>query len=239
MNTADGAPKHDPLAELAVAPITAGMVVGLGTGRAASRGVRALAERVRREGLRVRGVATSRATEELGRSLGLEVIELGAASRVDYLFDGADEVDPELAMIKGGGGAMTRERLVAHVCRASSGRCVYLIDASKLSPRLGSARMLPVEVLPMSAGYVRSTLEQMGMPGQIRGGDTPAVTDNGGWIIDVHLPAHGAERPRLGQIADRIKGLSGVIDHGLFLIEADELLIEHPDGSVSRRGRGG
>src|SRR5690606_26698235 len=103
----------DTLARLAVEPITDGMLVGLGTGRAATRGIHALAQRVNEGGLRVRCVATSESSEALARELGLQVLPFSEVERVDYLFDGADEVAPDLSMLKGRGGAMTREKLVA------------------------------------------------------------------------------------------------------------------------------
>ncbi|MFG0252949.1 MAG: ribose-5-phosphate isomerase A, partial [Phycisphaerales bacterium JB038] len=119
---------EDPLAKAAIAEIESGMMVGLGTGRAASRCIRALAAR----GLDVKCVATSVRSAELAASLGLRVEPFEGVRHVDFLFDGADEVDPNLAMIKGAGGAMTREKMVARAAK----RRVYVVDASKLVTRL-------------------------------------------------------------------------------------------------------
>src|SRR5690606_15192261 len=132
----------DPLAEAAVAAITSGMVVGLGTGRTASRGVVALAERMKTENLEVRCVSTSHATETLARFHGLPVMDFALVDKVDYLFDGADEVDPDMNMLKGSGGAMTRERIVAW----ASEKCVYMVDESKLVSRIGERTTLPIAV---------------------------------------------------------------------------------------------
>jgi len=232
----------DALAAAAVAGVRTGMVVGLGTGRAASRGVRALAERVRGERLSVTCVSTSRATDDLAAELGLTVVDLNTVDRVDLLFDGADEVDPSLYMIKGGGGAMTRERIVAH----AAGRRVYMVDSGKLTPRLGTRFRVPVEVLPMARRLVERELdEQMELEGSWRqrpmtgsAATTDFVTDNGNLIIDVTLPAPLASRREelFGLDAD-LKQLPGVVDHGLFLMECQTLVVEWPDGRVETRQR--
>jgi ribose 5-phosphate isomerase A len=229
----------DQLAQAAVQPVTTGMVVGLGTGRAAARGIRALAARAAREGLVLTCVATSAASEAMARGLGLVVNDLRSVERVDYLFDGADEIDPGLAMIKGGGGAMTRERLVAHVCLASGGRCVYIADESKMVHRLGERRLLPVEVLPMAASHVLARLDELGLKARVRATDTGAefVTDNAGLVLDAQLPEEWSTRLRLAELADELKGLSGVIDHGLFLTEASEVIVEDASGGLLRLPR--
>ncbi len=232
----------DQLAVQAVAGVKSGMVVGLGTGRAASRGVRALADRVRAERLELRCVSTSRATDELAAELGLSVVDLNSVDAVDLLFDGADEVDPNLYMIKGGGGAMTRERIVAH----AANRRVYMVDSGKLTPRLGTRFRLPVEVLPMARGLVERELEgQMELEGTWRqrplagtSAATDFVTDNGNLIFDLTLPAHVAgDRDELYALDNDLKQLPGVVDHGLFLMECQTLLVEWADGRVESRTR--
>lgn len=232
----------DQLAVQAVAEVKSGMVVGLGTGRAASRGVRALADRVVAEKLDLRCVSTSRATDELAAELGLTVVDLNSVEAVDLLFDGADEVDPNLYMIKGGGGAMTRERIVAHAAT----RRVYMIDSGKLTPRLGTRFRLPVEVLPMARGLIERELEgQMDLEGTWRqrpltgtSAATDYITDNGNLVFDLTLPAHIAgDRDELYSLDSDIKQLPGVVDHGLFLMECQTLLVEWTDGRVERRTR--
>lgn len=232
----------DQLATAAVASIKSGMVVGLGTGRAASRGVRALADRVRAEKLELRCVSTSRATDELAGELGLNVVDLNSVDHVDLLFDGADEVDPNLYMIKGGGGAMTRERIVAH----AASRRVYMVDSGKLTPRLGTRFKLPVEVLPMAKGLIERELDgQMELEGTWRqrpltgtAATTDYITDNGNLVFDVTLPAQVAgDRDELYTLDADLKQLPGVVDHGLFLMECETLLIEWTDGRIETRKR--
>jgi len=232
----------DQLAVQAVAGVKSGMVVGLGTGRAASRGVRALADRVRAEKLAIRCVSTSRATDDLAAELGLPVVDLNGVEAVDLLFDGADEVDPNLYMIKGGGGAMTRERIVAH----AANRRVYMVDSGKLTPRLGTRFRLPVEVLPMAKALVQRELEgQMELEGTWRqrtmtgtAATTDYITDNGNLVFDLTLPAPlAASRDELYTLDADLKQLPGVVDHGLFLMECQTLLIEWTDGRIETRQR--
>jgi ribose 5-phosphate isomerase A len=230
----------DQLAAAAVDRIKNGMIVGLGTGRAAARGIRALAERVRLEGLRLTCVGTSEASEQLGRSLGLTIVELNSVDRVDWLFDGADEVDPALNMLKGGGGAMTRERMVAAVALASGGHTVYMFDRSKLVPQLGFGKPLPIEVLPVAVELVRRSLASFGLvDAAVRVGASglPVRTDNGQMILDVPLPMAMARPEVIASLAARLDGLGGVVDHGLFLTEARELVIEDGQGGLERRRR--
>lgn len=219
----------DTLAELAVAPVRAGMVVGLGTGRAASRGIRALASRARAESLSIECVATSEASAALARDLGLRVVEFAGVERVDYLFDGADEVTADLRMLKGRGGAMTREKLVAN---ASLFR-VYLIDESKRVSRLGERFALPIEVMPFALASVRARLREVGLDGPVRATDSGAryVTDNGCVVIEATL----GERDDPAAVNAALASIDGVIGHGLFLTEADEVLIESADGSRVER----
>jgi ribose 5-phosphate isomerase A len=221
---------QDLLAAAAVKDIVSGMAVGLGTGRAATRAIRALAQRAAAERLVLRCVATSQASHDLAATLGLTVGSLEEIGRLDFLFDGADEVDPALRMIKGRGGAMTREKIVAH----ASARHVYLIQADKLSSRLGEKAPLPVEVLAsdLAASQALRTIGLEG-PGRLNADGTPYTTDNGNPVIDAPLPA-GLDVEQLGARLDR---LAGVVGHGLFLTEADAVLIEDEEGRVSRRTR--
>lgn len=221
----------DTLAREAAAPVRTGMVVGLGTGRAASRAVRALAERARSESLRVSCVSTSDATTTLARSLGLEVIEFAGVERVDYLFDGADEIDGSLRMIKGRGGAMTREKMVAR----AAARRVYLVDKSKVVRRLGEKAPLPIEVMPFGLASVVAALDRAGVRGSLRQREdgSPYRTDNGGAVLDASLPAE----MDLDDLDSMLGATPGVIGHGLFLNEADMALIEDGAGAVRRLER--
>jgi ribose 5-phosphate isomerase A len=221
----------DFLAAAAVEPIVSGMTVGLGTGRAATRGIHALAERAAAARLELLCVATSEASARLATSLGLRVRDLHNVERIDYLFDGADEVDPLLRMIKGRGGAMTREKLVARASR----RRVYLIQSDKLVQRLGEKALLPVEVTLDHLPPVRATLETLGLRGEERRTAEGAAyrTDGGNPVIDTKLIS-AIDVTGLGDTLDK---MSGVVGHGLFLTEADVVLIEDEAGQVSRRAK--
>ncbi|MFI4872975.1 MAG: ribose-5-phosphate isomerase RpiA [Phycisphaerales bacterium JB061] len=210
----------DQLAEAAVAPIESGMLVGLGTGRTARRGVRALAERIRHEGLKIDCIASSEATEQLARELEMKLVDFALVEEVDYLFDGADEIDAKLRMLKGSGGAMTRERIIAW----ASKRRVFMIDGSKYVDHLGENCTLSVAVMAFGLASTRASLRAVGLNGVCRrslDGDL-FVTDNGNLILDVTLtPDHCIE-----ELAAHLNDIPGVIDHGLFLGEADEVLID-------------
>ena len=224
-------PRNDALAAAAVEEIRSGMTVGLGTGRAATRGIEALARRVSSERLELLCVATSHASQELGRRLGLKVTAMQAVEVVDYLFDGADEVDPQLRMIKGRGGAMTREKIVAH----SAMRRVYLVQSAKMTTRLGSKAPLPVEVMGFGLASISRALRRLGLEGPLRqkdgGGDYE--TDNGNLVIDAPLPAS----LELAPLVAALDAIPGVVGHGLFLNEADVVLVEDEQGRVSRQVR--
>ena len=227
-------PVTDALAEAAVAEIQSGMIVGLGTGRTASRGIIALAERVREEKLDIRCVPTSHVTETLARAHHLPLADFALVEEIDYLFDGADEVDPGLRMIKGAGGAMTRERIVAHAAK----RRVYMVQEVKMVHRLGERAALPVGVLAFGLASTRATLRRLGLNGVVRRtlDGHLFLSDNGTLIVDVTL----AETDRnLEDLAGEIDAIPGVIDHGLFLTEADEVLVETQDGKIERLARPG
>jgi ribose 5-phosphate isomerase A len=223
--------QSDALAMAAVQEIRAGMMVGMGTGRAATRGIHALAQRVSAERLDIQCVATSQASDDLGRKLGLSVRAMNEVESVDYLFDGADEVDAALRMIKGGGGALTREKIVA---RASAHR-VYLVQAEKLVAHLGVKFPLPIEVMEFGLASLRRQLRALGLDGPLRraAGGVLYETDNGNRIIDAPLAADAD----LAALAAALDGLPGIVGHGLFLTEADTLLIEDEAGRVTQRKR--
>ena len=215
--------------EAAAVLVEGGMTVGLGTGSTAAFFVKALGRRIREEGLAVRGVATSTATESLAREVGVPVIDLGQVSGlIDLTVDGADEVGPGLALIKGGGAALLREKLVWSASR----RCVAIADAGKVVARLG-AFDLPVEVAAFghasTAERIAAVLREGGWhaaPRLRERGGAPVVTDNGGVIYDLPL---GAIDDPVG-LGWALKALTGVVEHGLFTGLAAEALIGHDDG---------
>jgi ribose 5-phosphate isomerase A len=227
-----GSRTSDPLAEMAVADIASGMIVGLGTGRTASRGVIALAERVRDEKLDIRCVPTSHATETLARAHQLPLIDFALEEEVDFLFDGADEVDPMLRMIKGAGGAMTRERIVAYAAK----RRVYMVQEQKMVHRLGERATLPIAVLAFGLAATRASLRRLGLNGVVRRtlDGHLFLTDNGTLIVDVTLDDASVATMHFEELAEQIDRIPGVLDHGLFLTEADEVLVETNDGRIER-----
>lgn len=210
-----------------IGEIQSGMIVGLGTGRTASRGILALAERVREERLDIKCVPTSHVTETLARQLQLPLADFAMLERIDFLFDGADEVDPQLRMIKGAGGAMVRERIVA----AAAERRVYMVQEAKLVDRLGTKASLPVAVLAFGLTSIRDHLRSLGLKGVVRRSldGHLFLTDNGSLIIDVMME----DQANLDELAKLLDSVPGVVDHGLFLTECDELVVERSN-SVDR-----
>ena len=217
--------------EAAAALVEAGMVVGLGTGSTATWFVKALGAR----GLTgLKCVATSKATAELAESVGLKVIDLDKAGSIDLTVDGADEIGPDLALIKGGGAALLREKLVWE----ASLRCVVIADAAKVVKTLGKFA-LPIEVVSFghttTAGRITDALAWCDIAGEpkLRTSDgQPVKTDNGNVIYDAACRAI----PDPSLLAEALKSLTGVVDHGLFLGLADEALIG-TDSGVERRAK--
>jgi ribose 5-phosphate isomerase A len=199
-----------------------GQTLGLGTGRAATAFVRALGERVR-AGLEVTGVPTSEATAELARSLGIPLLTLDEAVRIDVCFDGADEVDPNLDLIKGYGGAHVREKIVA----ASSEKLVILVGVEKVVEILGSRGKLPVEVLPFGEAHCREALRRLGCEPETRCTDdgTPVVSDNGNTILDCKI----APIQNPAELERAILEIPGVLGTGLFIAMADAVIIQDGD----------
>lgn len=207
--------------------IQEGDVVGLGSGRAALTFVRALGERVK-SGLQVRCVPTSRSTADLAAELGITLISLEDANPINITVDGADEVDPKLNLIKGYGGALLREKIVA----AASKRLVILVESPKLVPRLGSRGVLPVEVVPFGLSQCRRRLSELGYPSEPRVRDGGIfVTDSGNHILDCAIKPI-ADPVKLEQT---ILAIPGVVDTGLFLGLADTVLVQNGESVEIRR----
>jgi ribose 5-phosphate isomerase A len=209
------------VAAQAAALVEDGMVVGLGTGSTATLMVHALGERVR-IGLRIIGIPTSVATADLARSLNIPLASLEDQPHIDLDIDGADEVDPNLNLIKGLGGALLREKIVA----AASDRLAIIVDAGKLVDRLGINSPLPVEIIPFGWLATQRALEQLGASTVLRmRGDAPFITDGNHYILDCRFPP-GTDLPAL---APAIKAITGVVDHGLFLGMASTAIVGYPD----------
>jgi ribose 5-phosphate isomerase A len=219
------------IAEAALDWVEDGMKLGLGTGRAAASFVEALGAKVA-QGLQVIGVPTSDATARLAGSLSIPLARLDEVEALDITFDGADEVDPRLDCIKGYGGAMLREKIVA----ASSKQLVILVGAEKLVEQLGQRGRLPIEVLPFGEALVRSELTRLGLDAALRRDDAgqTLVTDNGNWILDAKLNPPLEARA----LENAITSIPGVLGTGFFLDMADAVIIGNP-AAVEVRRRGG
>lgn len=216
------------IAQHALNLIQAGQVVGLGTGRAATAFVHALGERVK-AGLKIRGVPTSEETAALAQQLGIPLVALSEIAAIDITVDGADEVDPDLNLIKGYGGALVREKIVA----ASSKREVILVGTEKIVPVLGTRGRLPVEVVPFGLPLCSRRLAELGCRPTLRLVDgKPFVSDNGNHILDCGL-APIADAAKLER---EILHIPGVVETGLFLGMTSTVLIENGD-SVEVRER--
>jgi len=219
--------QSDPILERVAARalefVADGAVVGLGTGRAATVFVEALGEQVRR-GLRVTGVPTSQATAATARRLKIPLVALDDVDGIDVTVDGADEVDPHLNLIKGYGGAMVGEKIVA----AASRREIILVGSEKLVPVLGKRGVLPVEVIPFAVGFCKRRLAALGCRPQVRFTDgvrVPFVSDSGNYILDC-----GVEPITDPQgLEDAIRAIPGVVGTGLFIDIAERVLVGEAD----------
>ena len=231
---ADGARQSDRVDELKRRAATravddevrSGMVVGLGTGSTAIHATRRIGELLACGELSdVTGVPTAVETADEARRVGIPLLSDDLPWEIDVTIDGADEVDPGLDLIKGGGGALLREKLVAQ----ASAREVIVVDGSKCTPRLGTRFALPVEVVDFGLATTRRAIESLGATVVVRGGSaaTPAYrTDQGNLILDCDFgPIADAE-----ELAAELSALAGVVEHGLFLGIADALVVARESG---------
>ncbi|NVK34972.1 MAG: ribose-5-phosphate isomerase RpiA [Rhodobacteraceae bacterium] len=214
-------------AERAVEDVTSGMKIGIGTGSTAEHFVRALGQKVR-DGLDVVGVPTSEKTHALALKEGISLATLDEIPHLDLTIDGADEINPDLVLIKGGGGALLREKIVA----AASGEMIVIADGTKVVEALGQFP-LPIEVNKFGLGAtmiaLKSVLDQNDLQGELelRGGaDHPFVTDGGHYIVDAHL----GKIPYPATLADDLNAIPGVVEHGLFIGLATKAYIAAADG---------
>jgi ribose 5-phosphate isomerase A len=219
-------PDRAAAAAAAAELVEPGMTIGLGSGRA----VWALLELLR--GREIRAAAASTRTEELLREAGIEVVDLDGSVRLTLAIDGADEIDPALGLIKGGGAAMLREKLVV----TAAERFVVVAESTKKVARLGQTRRLPVEVVRFAWRDTQRRLLDLVPAAELRmseRGDV-VVTDEGHYIVDCELPTEGD----LGALGGAIKAEVGVVEHGLFIGLASLALLGNDDGSVERLSAG-
>lgn len=211
-------------AAAAVEEVRQGMVIGLGTGSTAAFVIERLGRRVA-DGLAVTAVATSRQTEAAARTAGIPIVPLAVLSEVDLCIDGVDEIDPVLRAVKGGGGAMLIEKIVASMAH----RNIAVADASKRVQRLGS-RPIPLEVLPAAQAFVAARIADLGVTAVARrGAEAAFITDSGNAILDcrfdaIHDPA---------ALAAALSAIPGVFGHGLFVTEIDALYLADPSGGIA------
>lgn len=201
-----------------------GMVVGLGTGSTAKHLVMALGEKVK-TGLKIRGVSTSQETASLAARYGIAVIDQEPRWRLDVAFDGADQVDPSFNLIKGGGGALLKEKIVA----ASARQFVVMVDHTKRVPVLGGTFPLPIEVVPFGWGNTARQIEVLTQSRVVlreRSG-APFRTESGNLIVDVHLAT--IDRPQDLEVA--LNYIPGVVETGLFVDRTDVLIVGTPHGT--------
>ncbi|HVZ15252.1 MAG TPA: ribose-5-phosphate isomerase RpiA [Bauldia sp.] len=215
------------VARAAVDEVKDGMKLGLGSGRTAEYFVRFLAERIRSAGLKVVGVPTSKETAALARQVGVPLTTLDETPALDLAVDGADEVGPGLRLIKGGGGALTREKIVASAAK----RMIVVADRAKVVKVLG-AFALPIEVVPFGGGATRQAIERvagrLGLSGQLTlrtAGGATYVTDGGNYIYDAAF----GRIPDPDTLAAALKQIVGVVEHGLFIRLASNAIIADSD----------
>jgi len=221
---------RDRVATTAVAMVESGMTLGLGTGDTARRFVEALARRVGEESLDVVCVVTSNATDVLARARGLIVRPLAEVARVDLAFDGADQIDPRLDLLKGGGGAQTRERIVA----ASATRFIVLADVGKLVHVLGVDFPIALEIVPEAIRLVARRLEALGATAALRqapAGGGAFITDLGNHIVDARFP----RIDHASALAAALDAIPGVVGHGLFVDLTTLALVGELDSPGVRR----
>ena len=221
-NTIDSRKQQAGIAAAAFAQ--SGMVIGLGSGSTAIHATREIARRYHNGDLRaIHGIPTSRQTEADARALGLPLTSLEHHQRIDITIDGADEIDPAFNLIKGGGGAHLREKIVAQ----ATDRLVIVVDDSKLSPQLGIHWALPVEILPFgwhaAAAYLRSLGAKPTM--RMRGVER-FITDQGNLILDCDF----GPMADVSALADKLNAWAGIVEHGLFIGMARDVVVAGADG---------
>jgi len=213
--SADELKRHAALS--ALEEIQDGMIVGLGTGSTASHFIRGLGERVQ-DGLRVLGIPTSEASRMLATEVGVALTTLKDHPQIDITVDGADEVSPQLDLIKGLGGALVREKIVAHASR----RMIVVVDETKMVDKLGRRTPIPVEVVPFAVDCVVAQLERWKGQVKVRMREgKPFVSDNANLILDWY---HGEiDEPYV--VEKQLKAITGVVDSGIFAKVAENVIV--------------
>lgn len=210
-------------AERAVDYIQDGMVVGLGTGRTAYLAIQKLGDKVK-EGLKIKAIATSTGSEELARELGINLISFSEIENIDITIDGADEVDKDYNLIKGGGGALLREKIVA----SSSKELFIVVDESKLVDKLGTFP-LPVEIVKFGYEMTIRKLHALGCETRLRQAEGKAfITDNGNYIVDCYF--NSIDNPR--ELHEKINSIPGVVDNGLFINMTSKVIVGYNNGDI-------
>jgi ribose 5-phosphate isomerase A len=222
----DASPAREAAARAAVERIEPGMTIGLGSGRAVWRAIELIAERWP-AGPPLRAAFASDRTADLAARVGIEAVELDGTRRLDVAIDGADEIDPQLGLIKGGGAALLREKIVV----AAAERFVVVAEERKRVARLGETFRLPVEVVRFGWADTRNRVLELVPAADLRTSDdgTPVVTDEGHHLLDCELPA---DVPA-ADLAAALKATVGVVEHGLFLGMASVALLGRDDGTLA------
>jgi ribose 5-phosphate isomerase A len=227
MNQVEQNAEKKAAADAAAKLVETGMIVGLGTGSTAAFFIEALAARIARENLQIKGIPTSERSGELAKSLGIPLTSFAENVRLDLTVDGADEVEKgTLFLIKGHGGALLREKIVA----TSSARMVVIADETKVVERLGTHESVPVEVTQFGWQSTHMKLGKLGGTSSLRLGNAgkPYVTDGGNYIIDCNFGPMGNPK----NFAEQLDSIVGVVEHGLFLGIASEVLIGKQNGTT-------
>jgi ribose 5-phosphate isomerase A len=203
------------------------MLLGLGTGSTTAYAVKEIGRRIAEEGLSIKAVASSIATEELARQVGITVLCFDSISALDLVIDGADEIDAELRAIKGAGGALLREKVVG----SAANRMIVAVDSTKPVTVLGRSSV-PLEVLPFASGWVKRAVEEMGGVARhrVNADGSPYLTDQRNFILDVSF----GQIPAARQLAERLADIPGLLEHGLFISQIDAAYIAHGDQIVIR-----
>ncbi|USR89584.1 ribose-5-phosphate isomerase RpiA [Phormidium yuhuli AB48] len=213
--------------------VQSGTIVGLGTGSTTAYAIQYIGERLQKGELKdIKGIPTSFQASVLAKKYGIPLTSLDEVDRIDVAIDGADEVDPQKQLIKGGGAAHTREKIVDSLAE----QFIVVVDSSKLVDKLGLGFLLPVEVIPMAMTPVMRAIEGLGGEPTLRMGVKkagPVVTDEGNLVIDVKF-ANGIENP--ADLEKTLNNIPGVLENGLFVDTADVILVgEVKDGQPSVR----